>query len=170
MFFRSFWDYMDERLLLEVLFGVSMEETGGFLFHDGFDDIRRLRGLLAGLDELRIAKNGCKATHHMKMELDVLTAEKEEEMDGVAVGGIEINAFLRIAIDDAAWHLEGRNRITGMRDGDAVADGGAENALAGDALLLQVTDVENQIAEDFGIRQLFDDIFDGFAVEVHNDA
>ena len=57
-----------------------------------------------------------------------------------------------------------------MRDGDAVADGGAENAFAGDAFLLQVADVEHQVAEDFGIRQLFDDFFNVRAVKVHDDA
>ena len=161
---------MLERLLLEVLFRVSMEEIGSFLFNDGLDDVTRLRGLLASFNELRIAEDGRQIAHHVEMELDVLAAEEEEKMDGLAVWGIEINAFLRIAIDDAAWHLEGRNRIAGMRDGDAVADGGAENALAGDAFFLQVTDVEHQIAEDFGIRQFFDDIFDSFAVEIHDDA
>ena len=34
-----------------------MEEIGGFLLDDGLDDVRRLRGFLASLDELRIAED-----------------------------------------------------------------------------------------------------------------
>ena len=71
-----------------------MEEIGGFLLDDGLDDVHGLRGLLAGLDELRFAEDGREAAHHVEMELDVLAAEEEEEMDGLAVRGVEINAFL----------------------------------------------------------------------------
>ena len=81
-----------------------------------------------------------------------------------------LNAFLGVSIDDAARHLEGRNRITGMRNGNAVADGRAEDFFACDALFLEVADVQDKVAEDFGMGQFHDGVFDALAMEIHDDA
>ncbi len=59
------------------------------------------------------------------MQLDVLAADKEEGMHRVAVGGLEVNALFRVAVDDAARCAQRGDRVARVWYGDAVAYAGA---------------------------------------------
>ena len=106
----------------------------------------------------------------MEVEFNVLAAKQEDEMDGLPVRSLCGDAFLGVPIDNATGHLESRNRIAGMRDGDAVAYSRAEDFFACDAFLLEVADVQDEVAEDLGMREFHDGVFNGFAMEIHDDA
>ena len=95
-----------------ALFGVGgvlvlAEEFVAFDVEDGAEDILGCGGVHALLDEGVVAEEVSECAHEVEVEVDGLGAAEEEHMDGLAVGGAEVNALLGEAVDDAAGELEG---------------------------------------------------------------